>query len=409
MSVITANAPEDVFTPEFFRDPYPTYRSMRERDPVLELPFDLNLEQAQVINATGATTWVLTGHAAVVDALRDSDVFSSALPSPTGEPQTELEQGRLVLINSDPPRHTALRQLINRAFTPRRMDELEPLVRATAARLVSSIDEGASVDVMPTLCERLPIAVIAALLGVPEARHREFKAWSDAMIAAADPASLDENLAKIVELQEFFAREVADRRAHPRDDLISQLANAHIDDRPLEDWEAVSFCVLILLAGNETTRNLLGCGLNVLADRPDLWSAMRADRRLVEPFVEESLRYDSPVQTLNRWTKHAVDFHGHRIPAHANIAVSYAAANRDPLVFPEPDAFVLDRPPGRHVAFAIGAHFCVGAALARLEARLTFEALLDRFGGVARGDGDVVMQHHSRVVRGPAVLPMVFT
>ena len=111
-------------------------------------------------------------------------------------------------------------------------------------------------------------------------------------------------------------------------DLITHLATAQIDGRPLEDWEAVSFCVLIMLAGNETTRNLLGCGLLVLADRPGLWAALRADRALIEPFVEESLRYDSPVQTLNRWTKRAVDFHGHRIPAHANVAVSYAAASQ---------------------------------------------------------------------------------
>ncbi|MEO8692381.1 MAG: cytochrome P450 [Acidimicrobiales bacterium] len=408
MPVITAKSPHDIFTTEFFQDPYPTYRSMREQDPVLELPFDLNLEQAQVINATGATTWILTGHSAVSDALRDTDVFSSALPSPTGEPQTELEQGRLVLINSDPPRHTALRQLINRAFNQRQVAELEPMVRDMATRLVAAIEGGVSVDVMPQLCESLPIAVIAALLGVPVELHQQFKMWSDAMIAAADPASLDQNLAKIIELQEFFAGEVADRRARPRDDMISHLANARIEGRPLEDWEAVSFCVLILLAGNETTRNLLGCGLNVLADRRELWSLLRRDRSLIEPFVEESLRFDSPVQVLNRWTKRAVDFHGHAIPAHANIAVAYAAANRDPDVFPDPDAFVLDRPPGRHVAFAIGAHFCVGAWLARAEARLTFNALLDRFSAVERG-GATVMQHHSRVVRGPAVLPLIFS
>jgi len=313
-----------------------------------------------------------------------------------------------VLINSDPPRHTALRQLINRAFNQRQVAELEPMVRDMATRLVASIDSGVSVDVMPQLCESLPIAVIAALLGVPVELHQQFKTWSDAMIAAADPASLDQNLAKIIELQEFFAAEVADRRARPRDDMISHLANARIEDRPLEDWEAVSFCVLILLAGNETTRNLLGCGLNVLADRPELWSSLRRDRSLIESFVEESLRFDSPVQVLNRWTKRAVDFHGHVIPAHANVAVAYAAANRDPEVFRDPDAFVLDRPPGRHLAFAIGAHFCVGAWLARAEARLTFDALLDRFSTLERG-GATVMQHHSRVVRGPAVLPLVLS
>ena len=137
MSVLAARRPEDVFTAGFFDDPYPTYRAMRERDPILELPFDLNLEQAQVINATGARTWMLTGYTSVIDALRDTDVFSSALPSPTGEAQTELEQGRLVLINSDPPRHTALRHLINRAFNQRRVSELEPMVREMATHVVS--------------------------------------------------------------------------------------------------------------------------------------------------------------------------------------------------------------------------------------------------------------------------------
>jgi len=408
MSVLAARRPEDVFTAGFFDDPYPTYRAMRERDPILELPFDLNLEQAQVINATGARTWMLTGYTSVIDVLRDTDVFSSALPSPTGEAQTERGQGRLVLINADPPRHPALRHLINRAFNQRRVSELEPMVREMARHVVSSIDHGVTVDVMTQLCESLPIAVIAALLGVPVELHQQFKIWSDAMVAAADPSSLDENLAKIVELQEFFAREVADRRAHPRDDLISHLANAQIDDRPLEDWEAVSFCVLVLLAGNETTRNLLGSALNVLADRPELWTSLRRDRSRIELFVEESLRYDSPVQVLNRWTKRETHFHGHLIPAYANVAVAYAAANRDPEVFADPDAFLLDRPAGRHVAFGLGAHFCVGAWLARAEARLCFEALFDRFSTLERGEGSVVMQHHSRVVRGPAVLPLAF-
>jgi cytochrome P450 len=406
VTLADARSATEFFTDGFFDDPYPTYRQCRERDPVLELPFDLNLEQSQTLVGGGSNTWLLTGHAACFDALRDHGTFSSALPSPDGRVLNEAEQGRLVLINSDPPRHTALRGLVSRAFSARRVGDLEPGIRTLARDLVAAIPRGEAVDLMPLLCEPLPITVMAQLLGIAPERRADFKRWSDAMVATADPSTIEANLAEIAAMQEYFAGEVAARTAQPADDLVSLLVTAEVGGVRLEDWESISFCVLLLLAGNETTRSLLGCMLAVLADRPDLWRALRDDRRLVEPFVEEALRYDSPVQVLNRWTTREATFHGHTIPAFANVAVAYAAANRDPAVFPEPDAFRLDRPSERHLAFGIGAHFCLGAPLARAEARIVLEELLGAAERLEPVDAPVQFQRASRVVRGPATLPL---
>jgi cytochrome P450 len=409
MDLMDVRQPDDVFTADFFADPYPTYRRFRELDPVAELPFDLNLEQSQSIAGLSSNTWLITGHQAVFDALRDHDVFSSALPSPEGLTLTETEQGRLVLINSDPPRHTKLRHLVNRAFTPRRVAALEPMIREMSDQLVAQLPAGEAVDLMPAMCEPLPITVVATLLGIAPDRRADFKRWSDAMVASADPSTLDANLAEIAAMHEYFAEEVAAKRKQPADDLISLLVDADVDGTVLEDWEAVSFCVLLLLAGNETTRSLLGCMLATLSQRPDLWAALRANPDLADAAVEESLRYDSPVQVLNRWSKRDTEFHGHKIPAFANVAVAYAAANRDPAVFPDPDEYRLDRPTERHIAFGLGAHFCLGAPLARAEGRIALQSLLARFETVERVDEPVRYQSASRVVRGPATLPLRFS
>jgi cytochrome P450 len=294
--------------------------------------------------------------------------------------------------------------MLNKALTPRRTAALEPWVRSLVRQLLDDAGTG-DIDFVTAVAEPLPILVIASLIGVRPDDLRLFKSWSDAMVALPTPETMEENRAKTQAMHEYIAALMDDRRAHPADDFLSTLLAAGDEGTGLEDWEIASFCVLLLLAGNETTRNLMSCALNVLVDRPDLWAAMRADRSLVGLTIEESLRYDSPVQILNRWTTEPTTLGGHELPAGANIAVAYAAGNRDPAVFPDPDRFDPYRPENRHIAFGIGIHFCLGAPLARLEAEVVLNELLDRFETLRR-PGPAQFQHAARVIRGLSSLPL---
>jgi cytochrome P450 len=401
---LTMRSAEEVFTAEFFDDPYPGYRRFRELDRVLELPFNLQLEQAQETYHDAGGTWLLTGFDACSEALRNNRVYSSMIPGATAEQQ---ERERLVLINTDQPRHTRLRGMLNKTMTPRRTAALEPWIRTLVRRLIDEAGEG-EVDVVRALAEPLPILVIASLIGVPQADLAQFKEWSDAMVALPTPETIEANRAKTVAMHEYIAEMLTVRRASPTDDFMSTLIAAGGEDNPLQDWEITSFCVLLLLAGNETTRNLVSCLLNVAADRPELWHALDNNRSLIPGAIEESLRFDSPVQILNRWTTEATTLGGHQLPAGANVAVAYAAGNRDPLSFTAPDDFRPDRPANKHLAFGLGIHFCLGAPLARMEAAIVIEELLDRHQNIGRAR-PAEFQHMSRVIRGLTSLPLEFS
>ncbi|HLY33360.1 MAG TPA: cytochrome P450, partial [Jatrophihabitantaceae bacterium] len=284
MTVTTAVTTDDeIFTPEFFDDPYPAYRAFQEKDRVLQLPFNLRLEQAQAQFADESHTWLVTGFDECAQVLREHRNFSSAV---AGVPAEEQERSRLVLINTDPPRHTRLRTMLNKAFTPRRINDLEPWVRTLVGTLLDGAGSGA-VDIATTIAEPLPIMVIASLIGVADGDLATFKTWSDAMVAEPEPETIEENAAKTQAMFDYIAAMVAERRAAVEagadahaDDFLAALIRGASDGDPLEDWEITSFCVLLLLAGNETTRNLITCLLNVAADRPDLWQALRDDRSL---------------------------------------------------------------------------------------------------------------------------------
>jgi cytochrome P450 len=404
---INAARDEEIFTAAFFDDPYPTYRAFREQDPVLQLPFNLRLEQAQEQFHDDSRSWLVTGFDECAEVLRDHRRFSSAVAGVAAE---EQERSRLVLINTDPPRHTRMRTLLNKAFTPRRVADLEPWVRSLITQLLEQAGDGA-VDIATAVAEPLPIMVIASLIGVSRDDLMTFKMWSDAMVAVPEPETIDENRAKTQAMFDYIGAMLAERRASLAagsesldDDFLTSLIQA---DRgaTLEDWEITSFCVLLLLAGNETTRNLVSCLLNVAADRGDIWQALGENRSLVTPAIEESLRFDSPVQILNRWATQDTELGGHRIAAGDNVAVAYAAGNRDPRQFPDPEAFIAGRAENRHLAFGIGIHFCLGAPLARLETEVLIQEMLDRYPTIERS-GPPVFQRAARVVRGLTSLPL---
>src|SRR5262245_7393050 len=312
---------------------------------------------------------------------------------------------RMVLLQDDPPRHTRFRRLVNRVFTLKRVEALEPWITNIAHTLLDEVGEGTA-DVVESYTIPLPVRVIARLLGIPGEDYATFKRWSDAFLSTVS-AERDDRLQNIQEMIAYFGQMAAARRSHGAEDLITALAEAEIEGESLQDWEILGFCILLLIAGNETTTNLLGNMLNILVERPELWQQLRENRGLVETVIEETLRYESPVQRLFRTVTRDVEVSGVKIARGERITVFYGAANRDPSAFPEPDEFRLDRDLRNHVAFGMGIHYCLGAPLARAEARISLNAFLDRFPVIKRSETPAVRQTASPIVFGFTHLPLV--
>jgi cytochrome P450 len=358
-------------------DPYPVYARLLAHSP---LPAQGRL----------GPTWVLLSYAHVYGALRDHTTFASSLGNP----------GEFILLRSDPPRHTQLRTLVNKAFTPRRIAGARPWVQAIVTELLDDLDDG-PVDVVTSLTGNFPARVIARLLGVPDERSPAFQRWAAALSATTlDPA---ERAAVQQEVFGFFREQVAEQRSED-DDLVAALVTAEIDGERLDETDVLRLCEVLMVGGSHTTTSLLSNALNLLADQPALWARLRNDRALVEPFIDEVLRYESPVQHLMRRVTRAVEVGGVMIPAGTIVWLALGAANRDPAEFPDPDAFRLDRDLQRHLAFAHGIHYCFGAPLARLEAEVAFRELVRRFPRIELAGEPV--RRPTFTLRGLASLPV---
>lgn len=387
-------APSELFDASQIENRYPLYARLRREMPVAENPRP-SLVTGDVL---------LSRYADVYATLRDHDSFSS-------DPQRsrdELGQNDplMDLLRTDPPLHTKLRALISDAFTPKRVRALEPRIRQVVDDLLDQAS-GPEIEVMSTIAVPLPIAVIAELLGVPVERQDDFRRWSDARVStemghAERSAAMDEMFA-------FFRNTANERRSTPQDDVITTLVESRLDDEPLSDGQLLSICVRLLVAGNETTRNLIGNMLNVLADRPDLWESLRTDRSLVEAAVDETLRYDTPVHVLVRYPVRDVDVAGVTIAQGTRIGVLFGSANRDSEAFTNPDEFRLDRELHRHTSFGVGIHYCLGAPLARTEAMHTLDALLDRYEHIGRGNKPAERQTVAATLHGFTQLPLHFS
>ena len=328
--------------------------------------------------------WTLTRYDDVVAVNRDYETYSSARGAVfmSDIPPEALEQQRTLMLNMDPPLHTRYRRLINRGFTPRMVAELETTMRERTAEIIDRVATRGECDFVVDVAAELPLQVIADLMGVPqEDRHKLFD-WSNRMIGAEDPeygVTEEQSHTASMELYEYASALAAQRRVEPTDDLISALTRAEVDGERLTDFEVDLFFLLLSVAGNETTRNLMSHGLLALVEHPDQLERLRAHRALLPSAVEEMLRWASPVMNFRRTATRDHMIRDQEIRAGDKVVIWYISANRDESVFRDPFTFDIERSPNEHVAFGGGGpHFCLGANLARLEINVMFDVLLDR-------------------------------
>jgi cytochrome P450 len=355
-------------------DPYPLYTQIRPR--------------GLVRSSLGLFT--VADHATVESILRDRRFSSSPAhqsgyrpPSyPPGDPRAGLPAADLLTM--DPPDHTRLRRLVSGAFTPRAIAGLESWIREVTVRLLTAADDAGGFDLIDALAFPLPIAVICHLLGVPAEDQAQFRAWGHEVAATLEPqlaaTARAQSRAAELALTSYLQDLVRQRRADPDDSILSALIAAEDEGDRLTSAEVVSTALLLLVAGFETTVNLIGNGAVALMGAPDSWERLRQDPALVPAAIEEMLRYDSPVQLTSRIATEDVEVGGTAIAAGRAVITLIGGANRDPEVFEQPDEFRIDRPdPARHLSFSLGIHHCLGASLARLEARIAIEELTRRY------------------------------
>jgi cytochrome P450 len=385
----------DPYAYEIHEDPYPTYRRLRD-----EAPLYRNDER---------DFWALSRHADVMAAFRDSERFSNAQgvsidPAASG-PHAHRTMSFLAM---DPPQHGRMRGLVSRGFTPRRVAQMEDRIRQLTIEHLEPALEGGSFDFVADLAGKVPMDVISEMLGVPVADRAELRRLSDLLIHREEGVTdvPPAGVAAALDLVVYYAELIAERRANPGDDLVSALCAAEVEGDRLTDDEITGFLFLMVVAGNETTTKLLAHAWYWGWRNPDEVAKPFADPGRIPDWAEETLRYDTSSQMLARVTTCDVELHGGTIPAGDRVLLLAGSANRDERAFPDPDRFDLDR--DREAAgiasFGVGRHFCMGASLARLEARVVLEELVDR---VAAYDIDEAgaRRVHSVNVRGFATLP----
>lgn len=417
----------DPFATESHSNPYPHYAELREKAPVYRLD--------------GPGHYFVSRYEDVVEVLTHPEVFSSRAMSRMmmagmsgGIQNIDASQGldpgtadaiqqmaeipgfnpiemmnTPSIIASDPPNHARLRGILNRAFTPRRIASLENRVREIASDALDRMLVEEQFDFVSGFTVPLPVTVIAELLGVDHDRLDDFKRWSDTLISSATGSQSDDNTAAMLktfrEYSEYFVEHIERRRRDPKDDLISALVGAEEGEVALSPAETLRFTVLLLVAGNETTTNLMGNTMVSLLGEPEQFARVQANPGLVPNLVEEGLRHDGPVHMVFRETVQDAEIAGTKIPEGSLVLPILASANRDRSQFSDPDRFDIDRDTKGHVALGLGVHYCLGSSLARLEARVGFEELFKRVREL-QFDTDAVEYVDSFMVRGPKRLPL---
>jgi len=356
--------------------------------------------------------WVVSTYRDIERVSLDQKTFSSARGGALlrDMPPEDLAQVREQLINMDPPRHTKHRRLVSAGFTPKMLRAIEPRIRETTAAIVDRVAPKGRCDFVTEVAAELPLQVIVELMGIPTAdRHLVFE-WSNRMIGFDDPEyqrSYEDGKVAAAEMFMYANQLALERKEHPRDDLVSVLMTAEVDGEKLSELEFDMFFVLLAVAGNETTRNLISGGMLTLIEHPAERGRLLADPALVPSAVEEMLRWVSPVMHFRRTATRDVELHGQHIREGDKVTVWYGSGNRDETIFPHADRFDVGRSPNDHLAFGFGPHFCLGAHLARLEIRLMFEELLRRMPDVRLAGP--VERLRSNFIHGIKRMPVEFT
>jgi cytochrome P450 len=381
---------------DMHEDPFPTYGALREHAPVYRN------------DALGF--WALSRYADVSAAFKDPVTFSNAQGVSLERSSMGDASALASFLAMDPPRHDQMRALVSRGFTPRRVSDLEPQIRASTTRLLDAFIAAGRCDVIQDFAAKLPMDVVSELLGVPPTDRDRLRHWADTVVhreeGRADiPAAA---VAASGELVAYFRALVAQRKQHRGPDLASALLDAEIDGARLEDRDVIAFLFLMIIAGNETTTKLIGNALFWLWKNPRQREHVQRNPAAIPNWIEETLRYDSSTQMLARTLTRNVELHGQQLRAGNRLLLLIGSANRDERVFAIPDSYDTQRDTSQHLAFGKGTHFCLGASLARLEARVALEAIQTRLPDYEIAAAQLV-RVHSPNVRGFASMPITFT
>ncbi|HZO43705.1 MAG TPA: cytochrome P450 [Methylomirabilota bacterium] len=387
--------------PEFLADPYPTYHRLRAEDPVHHSPLGF---------------WVLTRYEDVSSVLRDPRFVKEPLAALVAARfGAEVPRGvGLSMLDRDPPDHTRLRSLVSTAFTPRVVEGLRPRIQQIVDDLITRAEAAGGMDVIEEFAYPIPVNVICEMLGVPVADHERFRGWSldiarglDSIWLPPDSEIPRRSAASRHAISDYFRGLIVQRRASPRNDLLSALIAAEAAGDKLSEEELVATCILLLIAGHETTVNLIGNGMLALLRHPAELRRLRESPGLITSAVEELLRYDGPVQRTARVASADATIGGRTIAKGDMVMPFIAAADRDPAQFPEPDRLDLSRSDNRHIAFGWGIHFCLGAPLARIEGQIAIDALVRRLPGLELAT-HAPEYRQSLTLRGLKTLPVKF-
>jgi cytochrome P450 family 109 len=372
--------------------PFPIYETLRENTPVR---FDPSRD-----------TWDVFRYADVHRILKDHETFSSRRGA-------DIRQENLLIM--DPPKHTQMRDIVNKAFTPKAIQDQAAKIEAIANELLDAAIEKGEMDVVRDFAYPLPVIVIAELLGVPPEDRKFFKEWSDTLVKGPD-VNTDEAFQAVVvernaardELNRYFANIIEERRQEPKDDLVTALVQAEIDGKHLTDQELLAFCSLLLVAGNETTTNLITNSVRYFTEDQDVQTQVRNNPALINSTVEEVLRYYPPIVAIGRVATKDVEIGGQLIKAGQQVVSWTGSANRDEAKFSDPKTFLPDRKPNPHLGFGFGIHFCLGAPLARLEAQVALKIMLERLSNMQFVKGTELQPIQSPFVFGVKSYPITF-